>query len=322
MLIPHANPCDDGLICNLTYELTGGNEAAANWSDVLVGKPLAILGLLLLGFAVRWLLHRVVDRVVKRAEQPVLSDARDPIAMARRKQRAGSLAGVLKSIVTLLVVVVIGTMALNEFGVNIAPLIASAGIVGLALGFGAQSLVKDFLSGIFILAEDQFGVGDWVDLGEAEGEVEGVTLRTTRLRGIDGVVWYVPNGEILRVGNASQNWARALVDVGVAYGSDLARVKEVLSEVAHELYADEAWSKVLLEKPFVTGVESLAADSVMLRVMIKTRPLEQWAVARELRERIKARFDRDEIEIPFPQRVLWHRDPAGRPTDVPTLEHE
>lgn len=312
-----ANPCEDGLICNLTYKVTGGNETAANWSDILVGKPLAVLGLLLLGFAIRWVLHRVVNRMVKRAEQPVLSDSRDPVAMARRKQRAGSLAGVLKSIVTLLVVIVIGTMILNEFGVNIAPIIASAGVVGLALGFGAQSLVKDFLSGIFILAEDQFGVGDWVDLGEANGEVEAVSLRTTRLRGLDGIVWYVPNGEILRVGNSSQNWARAVVDVGVGYESDLAQVKQVLGDVAHDLYVDERWSTVLLEEPFVTGVEAFAPDAVTLRVMIKTRPLEQWAVARELRERVKARFDATGIEIPVPQRVVWHRQ-----QDAPAIDAE
>lgn len=305
------------MICNLAFDTTG-SERFSRWSDLLIGKPLAVFGLLFLGFVIRWLLHRATDRLVKRAEQPVLSDSRDFLAMARRKQRASSLASVLKSIVTLVLVLVIGTMILNEFGVNIAPIIASAGIVGLALGFGAQSLVKDFLSGIFILAEDQFGVGDWVDLGEAQGEVEAVTLRTTRLRALDGMVWYVPNGEILRVGNASQNWARALIDVGVAYGEDIARVQQVLREVAHTLVVDPEWSSVMLEEPVVTGVEALAADAVTVRVMIKTKPLEQWVVARELRERIKARFDDEGIEIPFAQRVVWHRnqDEPSRRTDA------
>jgi small conductance mechanosensitive channel len=199
-------------------------------------------------------------------------------------------------------------MMLSEIGVNIAPIIASAGILGIALGFGAQSLVKDFLSGVFMIFEDQYGVGDVVDVGEAIGTVEAVTLRVTRLRDLNGTVWYVPNGEILRVGNMSQNWSRAVLDVSVGYGEDLGRVTRVLKEVAHDLWEDEEYSELIIEEPEVTGVEMLAADSVNLRVLIKTRPLEQWAVAREMRQRIKARFDHEGIEIPFAQRVIWHRD--------------
>jgi small conductance mechanosensitive channel len=138
--------------------------------------------------------------------------------------------------------------------------------------------------------------------------VELVTLRMTRLRDINGTVWYVPNGEIVRVGNKSQNWSRAVVDVGVGYGEDLARVQRVLREVAHDLWEDDEFRHVIIEEPEVTGVEMLAADSVTLRVMVKTAPLEQWAVARALRQRIKARFDHEGIEIPFAQRVVWHRE--------------
>src|SRR5690606_1086356 len=137
-----------------------------------------------------------------------------------------------KSIISGVVLAVIVTMALSELGVNIAPIIASAGIIGLALGFGAQTLVKDFLSGIFMLVEDQYGVGDVVDLGEASGTVEAVSLRVTRLRDINGTVWYVRNGEVVRVGNMSQNWARAVLDITVTYDADLVRVRQVLAEVA------------------------------------------------------------------------------------------
>jgi moderate conductance mechanosensitive channel len=300
--------CTEGeQVCELVLRLTDNRELA-DWSDVLIGKPLAILGLILLGLAVRWVLHKLVGRIARRAESGVLPERVEGAVTARRKQRAATMAGVLNSIITIIVVAVFGTMILSELGVNIAPIIASAGIIGIALGFGAQSLVKDFLAGIFVFIEDQYGVGDVVDVGEANGTVEAVTLRMTRLRDLDGTVWYVPNGEIVRVGNKSQNWSRAVIDVGVGYGEDLVRVQRVLREVAHDLWDDEDFKDVIIEEPEVTGVEMLAADSVTVRVLIKTAPLEQWAVARAMRQRIKARFDHEGIEIPFAQRVVWHRD--------------
>ena len=314
-------------ICNQVYEWTG-NRTLANLSDWLIGKPLAIAGLIGLGLVLRFVFHRLVDRLVGRAEDGVLPGrvsrfslrrrrtahvtaadaARNLATTTRRVQRAKTMGDLLKSVITGVLIAMFGTMILSELGVNIAPIIASAGIIGIALGFGAQSLVKDFLSGIFMIFEDQYGVGDVIDVGEANGTVEAVSLRVTRLRALDGTVWYVPNGEILRVGNMSQNWARAVVDVGVAYDEDLRRVKRVLLEVAHDLWTDEEFREVIIEEPEVTGVEALTADSVTLRVMVKTLPLEQWAVARELRQRVKARFDHEGIEIPFAQRVVWHRD--------------
>ena len=141
-----------------------------------------------------------------------------------------------------------------------APLIASAGILGVALGFGAQSLVKDFLSGIFMIFEDQYGVGDVIDAGEASGTVEAVGLRVTRLRDVDGTVWYVRNGEIQRVGNMSQNWARTVLDVSVAYTEDLQRVRRVLQEVAHDLWYDDEYRGKIIEEPEVWGVQSLDPD--------------------------------------------------------------
>lgn len=301
------SPCADGeTVCDLTWDVTG-NRTLAALSDVIIGKPLAIIGLVLLGLVIRWLLQRVVDRVARRAERGVLPERVESAVTARRKQRAATMAGVLKSIITFVIVAIIGTMVLSEVGVDIAPIIASAGIIGIALGFGAQSLVKDFLAGIFIFIEDQYGVGDVVDLGEANGTVELVTLRMTRLRDLEGTVWYVPNGEILRVGNKSQNWSRAVVDVRVGYDEDLARVQRILREVAHDLWEDDEFSHVVIEEPEVTGVELMEPDSVTIRVLVKTAPLEQWGVARALRQRIKARFDHEGIEIPYAQRVVWHR---------------
>ena len=304
----------------MTYDWTD-NEQFAEVADVVIGKPLAILGLLLLALVIRWLLLKVVDRVVSRAETGVLPDRINLIASNRRAQRAKTIGSLLKSIITGILVAVFGTMMLSELGVNIAPIIASAGILGLALGFGAQSLVKDFLSGIFMILEDQYGVGDAVDLGEATGTVEAVSLRVTRLRDVNGTVWYVPNGEIVRVGNQSQNWARTVLDINVAYREDLARVRRVLAEVAHDLWTDEDFQGRVIEEPEVWGVEALGIDGVSVRVTLKTAPLEQWAVAREMRQRIKARFDYEGIDMAFPQRVVWNRAPgAGSEEGTPRAD--
>ena len=325
--------------CTQVQDWTG-NESLARAADVLIGVPLALLGLLLVGLLVRWVLHRLVDRLVNSAEDGVLPArvprfsrgrstkaeqevaARDSITQARRVQRAQTMGSLLKSIVTGLLIAIIGTMMLSEIGVNIAPIIASAGIVGLALGFGAQSLVKDFLSGIFMIFEDQFGVGDVVNVGEAIGTVEAVSLRVTRLRSLDGTVWYVPNGEIMRVGNLSQNWSRAVIDVGIAYDSDVVHAKKVLAEVGESLWDDDDFRDLLIEQPEVTGVEGLGADSVDLRIMVKTAPLQNWAVARELRQRIKARFDAEGIEIPFAQRVVWHREETAAAAELAAKESQ
>ncbi|MFC7493893.1 MULTISPECIES: mechanosensitive ion channel family protein [unclassified Nocardioides] len=319
-----SDPCETGeQVCDVVEDWTG-NQTLANISDVVIGKPLALLWLLILFVVVRWALHRVVDRLVARAEDGVLPDkmsrfglrgkaarnaeARDLATQTRRVQRAKTMGSLLKSVITGLLIAIFGTMALSELGVNIAPIIASAGIIGLALGFGAQSLVKDFLSGIFMIFEDQYGVGDVVDVGEASGTVEAVSLRVTRLRDLNGTVWYVPNGEILRVGNMSQNWSRAVVDVNIGYHEDIPRVEGVLKELAHGLWEDEDFRGLVIEEPEVTGVEMFTPDGITLRVLLKTAPMEQWGVARALRQRIKARFDHEGIEIALPQRVIWHRD--------------
>lgn len=312
----------DENICQQVYRWTH-SQRLADLADLVIGRPLAIAGLVVLALVIRWVLFKVVNRVVAQAEAGVLPDRlSDRFASAnatRRVQRAKTMGDLLKSVLTGILIAVFGTMILAQVGVNIAPIIASAGIVGVALGFGAQSLVKDFLSGIFMIFEDQYGVGDVVDVGEASGTVEAVSLRVTRLRALDGTVWYVPNGEITRVGNMSQNWSRAVVDVQVGYAEDLARAQRVLHAVAEEMWQDGEFAGTILEEPEVTGVESLDADGITLRVLVKTQPLQQWSVARILRQRIKARFDSEGIEIPYPQRVVWHRaDEAGeQPPEVP-----
>ena len=275
-----------------------------------VATPAAIVIIVVVGLVFRWFINRAIDRVVRRASAgtvpgviagtkagAVLADLR-PGAGERRQQRAQTMGSILKSISGGLIIAIVIVMVLDQVGVNIAPIIASAGILGVALGFGAQNLVKDFLSGIFMILEDQYGVGDAVDLGEAVGTVEAVGLRVTRLRDVDGTVWYVRNGEVLRVGNQSQNWARTVLDITVAYESDLDQVQQLLQEEASAMYEDEEYHDIIIEEPEVWGVERFDKDGAVVRVVLKTAPLQQWPVARALRQRIKARFDDAGIRIP------------------------
>jgi small conductance mechanosensitive channel len=319
-----ANPLmtcsSDEQLCTWVLEKTG-NSQLATVTDWIVGKPSALVGLILIGLLVRWLLHRVIDRVVRQAEVGVLPNRlsraiaggkvgaalnlREDPGYTRRVQRAATMGSLLKSIVSGVVFTVVALMFISELGYDIAPLIASAGIIGVALGFGSQTLVKDFLSGIFMIFEDQYGVGDVVDLGEASGTVEAVSLRVTRLRDVNGTVWYVRNGEILRVGNMSQNWARTVLDVTVGYTEDLVRVRQVLEEVARDLWEDDDFKGLIIEQPEVWGVESLGVDGIVVRVTLKTAPMEQWGVARAMRERVKARFEHEGINLAVAQRVLW-----------------
>ena len=276
--------------------------------------------------------HRLIDRLVRRAEEGVLPDriaqatlgrnAQEPPAgSTRRVQRAQAMGSLLKSITSGVIVAVIFTMMLSALGFAIGPIIASAGILGVALGFGSQTLVKDFLSGIFLIFEDQYGVGDVVNLGEGlSGTVEAVSLRVTRLRDTNGTVWYVRNGELLRVGNMSQNWARTVLDVQVSAHEDLVRVRRVLTDVADDLWHDEDFEGVVIEEPEIWGVEAMTPDAITLRLTLKTAPMEQWRVARVMRERIKARFDHEGIAAPYPTSVVMNRthEDGDDPTTVTT----
>jgi small conductance mechanosensitive channel len=323
---------DDPTLCGWIYDVTGSRRAGAV-TQVFVGTPLRIILIVLIGLLIRWILHRIIDRTAdgiaagssigrKAAERAGTADTStvagkaavvtartlNGIADARRGQRARTLASVLKSIATMALGTVAVLTIMGDLGYPLGPLLTSAGIVGVALGFGAQTLVKDFISGVFMLLEDQYGVGDVVDLGEASGSVEAVGLRVTRLRDVHGTVWYVRNGEILRVGNRSQGWARAVLDVTVAYGEDVEEVKRVLLEEAEATKADPQFGDLMLEDPEVWGVEALSTEGIVVRLVAKTQPLEQWKVARELRLRITARFEREGIRVPLPQQAMWVHD--------------
>jgi small conductance mechanosensitive channel len=304
--------------------LSEASATVGRWFDAFLGTPLRVAGIVLVGLVVRFVLHRIIDRITQgiatgRAGLGRLEDrlpaslVASPLLSARREQRARTMASVLRSLTTAAVTTVVVLMVLDEFEINTAPLLASAGIVGVAVGFGAQALVRDVISGIFMLAEDQYGVGDVVDLGDASGVVEAVGLRVTRVRDVDGTVWYIRNGQVERVGNRSQGWARAVLDVGVAYGEDLARAEELLLDVARKLKEDEQFGPLVLEEPEMWGVESVSADGVVLRLVVKTQPLQQWAVARELRRRIKERFDVEGVRVAHPQSAVWVGGDAPRP---------
>ena len=322
-------------VCEQVFEATGGNEALTQIVDWLIGRPLSVLATVI----VAWIATRIAQRYVRRLVKRIVAPDRDATVrrlakigidnpasligtepVPRRDARATSISDVVGSTITAVIWVVAFILVLGEFGFDLGPFIAGAGIAGVALGFGAQSLVKDCIAGLFMLVEDQYGIGDIVDLGEAIGEVEQVTLRTTVLRSLDGTVWHVPNGEVQRVGNKSQLWSIALVDIDVAYDSDLAAAKNLMLSTATEVCTSKQWSPDVLDEPIVLGVESLGADGITLRMIVKTSPGSQWAIQRELREALKASYDNAGIEIPFPQRTVWVRSNATDPGQpAPTM---
>ena len=311
-------------ICEWVYDRTDGNETLAEFSDWFVNRPLQILIILVSAWLLSKLARRWIKRVVSRivnpdrelaARQLARIGVRPPPMLAtqvtdpRRETRALAIAGLMDSTVSAFIWSMAVMLAVGRAGLDLGPLIAGAGIAGIALGFGAQSLVKDWISGLFMTLEDQYGVGDVVDLGEASGVVERITLRATVLRGVDGTVWHVPNGQIVRVGNRSQLWSVALLDVTVAYEADLGRARALLHDVATELCEREEFAPSVLEAPEVLGVEALGLDGVTLRLTVKVSPGSQWKLQRAIREAVKVAFDADEVGIPFPQRSGWARVP-------------
>ena len=318
------NPCTDegGAVCAIVRNLTD-NPDTASILKTLIGAGSEILLIVVVAVVVRALLNRAITRVIRRTidapRLPISPRGRRQARAAadgavvletpeRRHQRAETIGSVLRNAVSITVYTIAFIEILGKLGINLGPIVASAGIVGVAIGFGAQNLVKDFLSGIFMILEDQYGVGDVIDVGEASGTVEAVGLRTTRLRDVSGTVWYVRNGEVIRVGNKSQGWSRALLDVPIAYGADVSEAQQLIKEVADSVWHDPEWSPKILEEPEVWGVEDLGVDGVQIRLVVKTAPLAQWDVARELRKRIKAAFDEHGIEIPYKQHTVWMRD--------------
>lgn len=321
-LVASSDACYDrtGNVCRWVYDRTDGNETLANLSNWFVDKPARVLLVVIIAVVLTRLSRRWVARVVQRVLTPSvtpterlerlgidLPEALEAAPSERRSARAHSVSVLLTSTLVVAIWVIAGMTILGIVGIDLAPLIAGAGIAGIALGFGAQTLVRDCIAGLFMMLEDQYGIGDIVDMGEAIGVVEDISLRTTVLRGIDGTVWHVPNGVVQRIGNKSQLWSVALLDVDVAYGTDIERAKAALLATATEVCRTDRFADVVLQDPEVLGVEALAADGVTIRVTTRVRPGSQWELQRAIREAVKARFDADGIEIPFPQRTVWMR---------------
>ena len=276
-----------------------------DWNDV-VARAIRIVVILLAGGIFYLLLRVLRDRMSRMGE-----DRDDPIP-DEGLQRRKTLAAVITTGGIALISTITFMMVLDEIGIPLGPLLATAGIAGLAIGFGAQTLVQDVISGFFILLEDQYAIGDVIAAGGVDGVVEKVNLRTTILRDLHGVVHVIPNGEIRVLSNKTKGWSRAVLEIGVGYGEDPDRVIAILEEIAAEIYADSVFGSLLLEEPSVPGVEAFGDSAIQIRLMAKTLPLKQWDVARELRRRIKHRFDAEGIELPFPQRMVWHRgDPSA-----------
>lgn len=291
---------------------TFGDGTAADVIQFVVEPALQLLAVLGLAIVASRLARRLVAHAVWQMRRPGRGQPSDRAARSRRATRAEALGSVLSSVANVAIVSFAGFTVLGVFGINVAPLIAGAGVVGLAIGFGAKNLVADFIAGVFMLAEDQYGRGDVIDAGDGiVGEVEAVTLRTTRLRDLNGTLWHIPNGEVRRTGNMSQGWSRAVLDVSVAYNSDVDHAASVILDTAREMGRSDEHRGDVLADPDVWGVETLGADAVVLRLAVVTRPGRQWAVARDLRRRIRSALATNQIEIPFPQRTLWVRESAS-----------
>ena len=323
---PLAEPAcatDTGSWCQRFYGWTH-SDLLARSADVIVDGALRIALILVLALIARYVLSRMIDRLVegaarsrksrvlrRRRAQPEPREDGAPALSPRRAQLARTVGSVLRSASTLVIGLIVAATVLAEFGVALGPILASAGILGVAVGFGAQNLVRDFLSGMFMLVEDQYGVGDTVDLGTAVGTVEAVGLRLTTVRDGNGTVWYVRNGEILRVGNKSQGYAVAVADLPLAHGADIGRAAEIATRVAGEVAADPAIAEHLTEQPVVVGIEKVAPEGVTFRVTARTGPGDRDAVQRALITALAEAFD----DAGLPRPLMY--PPTARSTAPP-----
>ena len=306
------------------------DQARSGWDDVLdwfssASRPALSVAIILIVSTVLFLIGRAAingltrrieeglkrgeksaKRLLRRAKLPTAQESlQDQLETERRGQRARTVGVVLRSALGATISLVAFVMILAQIGVDIAPLLAAAGIVGIALGFGAQSLVKDLLAGVFMLLEDQYGVGDVIDLGDAVGSVEEVGLRSTRLRSLDGTVRYVPNGEITRVGNKSRLWSRAMIEIRVDYRENVEAARSALLTAAKDAVKEGNISPFVLDEPQVPGVESLAADAIVLRVLVQVQPGQQWAVQRAIRWHIRRQFTERGIRLAAPDNRMY-----------------
>ena len=320
--------CGDnpGIACRLAWDLSHSSSATQVVKVYLAG-PLSqggrIAFVLVLALFMRAIFHRVINKLTERAATTTLAvtpngrahraAAVADVQMAgteRREQRARALGSILRSAVSVIVFGIATLTILGILGFNLAPLLASTAVLGVALGFGAQNLVRDYLAGLLMLVEDHYGVGDTINAGVATGTVEAMSLLTTRLRDVNGVVWHIRNGTIDSVGNESQGWSRAVIDYPVPYGEDLARIRTLMEQAADSLYRERGWKELILERPEVWGAQELSGKEVTMRLVAKTTPMRQWEVARELRARVKATLDAAGVQPAGPDTIVVSAPPA------------
>ncbi len=330
--------CGDepGIACRLAWDLSHsrtGTQLVKVYLAGPVGQAGRIAFIVVLALFVRVICHRLINKITERAATaalPVSPNGRvHKAAVAihaggteRREQRARALGSILRSAVSAIVFGIAAITILGILGFNLTPLLASTAVLGVALGFGAQNLVRDYLAGLLMLVEDHYGVGDTINAGVATGTVEAMTLLTTRLRDVNGVVWHIRNGTIEAVGNESQGWSRAVIDYPVPYGEDLAKIRLLMEQAASSMYREHGWRKLMLEQPEVWGAQELSGKEVTMRLVAKTTPMRQWEVARELRARVKATLDAAGIQPAGPDTIVISAPPAIAPAAAPAPEAE
>ena len=293
---------------SLLAEQSTTEEVVDYLDNTLVGAVIVLVVIFLVALIARWIWHRFVKRTTvaftkSAVTRHLAGDKESPrereIAIERYRARAAAVSGILASTGTFIILAVAVLFAMSSVGIDVAPLLASAGIAGIAIGFGAQTIIRDFLSGVFMILENQFGVGDVVTVNGITGTVEDVGLRITTIRDFDGTVWYVANGSVTELGNRSQGWSVAVVDVPVAASADLEQAKEVLSQAAAELQQDERWTNRIMPEEPIVGVESITATGVTMRIRLHTVHEQQVSVARELRVRSIKALETAGIQMPF-----------------------
>jgi small conductance mechanosensitive channel len=298
---------DPTRLCSLVEDLTGNPDVAAA-VDVWLARPLRVVVIVVVAVVVYRLLATLVRRSVRRYEAEIhrrveraeeLGTADTGRAETRRLQRLHAISGAVRSGLGIIIGFSAFFAAVAVF-VDLRPILAGAGLAGIVIGFGAQQLIADLLAGFSMLVEDQYGVGDWIDVDGRIGEVEKVGLRATSFRDLDGVVWHVPNGQVAMVGNLTQRWARATLEIPLPLDVDIAEARRIVSRVAHGLASDERWADDIIGEPEIWGVTEWSERGLRLRLVVPTRPLRNWDVNRQLRERLKIAFDRAGIRMPVP----------------------
>ncbi|MBU1255775.1 mechanosensitive ion channel family protein [Patescibacteria group bacterium] len=265
----------------------------------LLSHGLKILAILIGAFLIRRFARIVIEKIMRKA---VVAD--NFLSPESEKKREDTLIAVFEGTFRAIIWIVAAIMIISELGVNIGPLLAGAGVIGLAVGFGAQYIIRDFFTGLFIILENQYRVGDIICVEDKCGEVENINLRMTIIRDMDGAVHHIPNGEIKIATNKTKGFARVNLVIGVAYDADLEKVKQVINQVGQEMIKDSEWKDKIIKAPEFIRVDNFSASSVDIKISGEVKPLEQWGVLGELRKRIKLAFDKQGIEIPFPQRVV------------------